>query len=91
MKVANASDLRKNLKSFIDYVADNNDPLIVNGNGKTVVMISLDDYNSWDETAYLLSSPANVKALQKSIAELKSGKIIKKPAKILTSTSSKKS
>lgn len=78
MKVANTSELRKNLKSFIDYVADNNDPLIVNGNGKTVVMISLDDYNSRNETAYLLSTTANKKSLQKSIVELKAGNTIKK-------------
>ena len=78
MKVANASELRKNLKTYIDHVADNNDPVIVNGNGKTVVMISLADYNSLDETAYLLSTPANRKSLQKRIAELKAGNTIKK-------------
>jgi antitoxin YefM len=71
MKVTNVSDFRKNLKTYIDNVADNSDTLIVNGNGKTVVIISLDDYNSLDETSYLLSNPANAKALNESIAALK--------------------
>lgn len=83
MKVANVSQLRKNLKAYIDEVADNSDTLIVNGNGKTVVMISLADYNSLDETAYLLSNKANAKALKESIAALNGKKTIKKSIKDL--------
>jgi antitoxin YefM len=90
MKVANVSQVRKNLKSYIDYVADNNDTLIVNGNGKTVVMISLDDYNSWDETTYLMSTKANTKSLEKSMKELSEGKIVKKTLKELDSITKKK-
>jgi len=89
MKVANVSDLRKNLKSYIDHVTDNHDPLIVNGNGKTVVVISLEEYNSLDETSYLLSSPANAKALKNSIAQLESGKTVKKKIAELTAKSKK--
>ena len=84
MKVANVSDLRKNLKSYIDHVADTHDPLIVNANGTTVVVISLEEYNSLDETSYLLSSPANAKALKNSIAQLEAGKIVKKKIAELT-------
>lgn len=78
MLVANVSEVRKNLKHYIDSVADNNDTLIINGNGKTVVMISLEDYNRWDETQYLMSSPANAQALRDSIAQLNAGKKITK-------------
>lgn len=83
MKVANVSDLRKNLKTYIDYVADTSDTLIVNGNGKSVVMISLEDYNSLDETAYLLSNKPNAKRLKESIAALGGKKTIKKSMKDL--------
>lgn len=83
MKVANVSELRKNLKAYIDHVADNADTLIVNGNGKTVVMLSLEDYNSLDETAYLLSNAANAKRLKASIATLDGNKKIKKSLKEL--------
>jgi antitoxin YefM len=78
MLVANVSELRKNLKHYIDSVADNNDTLVINGSGKTVIMISLEDYNRWDETQYLLSSPANAKELRESIAGLNAGKSILK-------------
>jgi antitoxin YefM len=89
MKVANVSDLRKNLKSYINHIADNSDTLIVNGNGKTVVMISLENYNSLDETSYLLSNKANAKALKESIASLGKKKLIKKSLKDLGSNTKK--
>lgn len=83
MKVANVSDLRKNLKTYIDYVAETSDTLIVNGNGKSVVMISLEDYNSLDETAYLLSNKPNARRLKESITTLGGKKTIKKSMKDL--------
>jgi antitoxin YefM len=58
--------------------------LIVNGNGKPVVMISLDDYNNLDETSYLLSNKYNASALKESIAALSKKKIVKKALKDLT-------
>jgi antitoxin YefM len=89
MKVANVSDLRKNLKTYINHIADNSDTLIVNGNGKTVVMISLEDYNSLDETAYLLSNRSNAKNLKESIAALAKKKTVKKSVKDLVSGTKK--
>jgi antitoxin YefM len=74
MLVANISQFRKDLKFYIDSVADNHDTLIVNGNGKTVVVLSLDDYNEMDATDYILSSPANKASLDLSIKQLKAGK-----------------
>ena len=47
MRTANYTDLRANLKGYIDAVVDDCDTVIINrGNGKGVVMISLDEYNS---------------------------------------------
>jgi len=71
MQVANISQFRKNIKSYIENVADNHDPLIINGNGKTVVVISLEDYNSLDETAYLTSTDANKSRLDSAIESFK--------------------
>ncbi|MGJ7031105.1 type II toxin-antitoxin system Phd/YefM family antitoxin [Niabella hirudinis] len=73
MLVANISEFRKNLKSYIDQVSDNNDTLIVTGSGKTVVMISLDDFNSYDETEYLLSNDANKAMMYKAKKEIETG------------------
>ena len=78
MLVANMSQFRKDLKYYIDSVTDNNDTLIVNGNGKTVVVMSLDNYNSMDETDYLMSTPANKEMMYKSLQQLKEGKVVTK-------------
>ena len=59
----------------MDRVNDDHEPVIVTrANGKPVVMVSLEDWASMDETTYLLSSPANRSELLASIAELKAGK-----------------
>jgi antitoxin YefM len=78
MLVANISQFRKDLKFYIDSVTDNHDTLIVNGNGKTVVVMSLDDYNEMDATDYITSTASNKASLDKSIEQLKKGKTITK-------------
>ena len=48
------------------------DPVIITRNrDQAVVMISLEDYESLEETAYLLRSPANARRLLDSISDLK--------------------
>ena len=83
MLVANVSQFRKNLKRYIDSITGNNDTLIVNANGKSVVVISLEDYNSIEETEYLLSNPANKKMMYKALEEIKTGNTIAKSTKEL--------
>ena len=78
MLVANISQFRKDLKFYIDSVTDNHDTLIVNGNGKTVVVMSLDDYNNMEETDYLLSTPANKTMMYKALDEINNGKVVTK-------------
>jgi antitoxin YefM len=59
----------------MDQVNDDHEPVIVTrAKGKPVVMVSLEDWASMDETTYLLSSPANRAELLASIAELNAGK-----------------
>ena len=75
MKTTTYSDLRKNLKQNLDRVNEDHDELVIAGKGnKDVVILSLEDYNSIKETAYLLSSGKNADRLMKSIKELASGK-----------------
>ncbi len=55
------------------------DPVIITRNrDQAVVMISLEDYESLEETAYLLRSPANARRLLDSISDLKESSGIKK-------------
>ena len=70
---------RENLASTMDKVCDDHDPVIITRNrDQAVVMMSLEDYSSWEETAYLMRSPANARRLLEGIAELEKGKGIKK-------------
>jgi antitoxin YefM len=73
------TDLRQNLKSYMDKVFNDHDPLIITRkNNENLILISVDEYNSLIETNYLLSNKANVEHLQKSINQHKSGKIKEK-------------
>lgn len=70
---------RENLASTMDKVCENHDPVIITRNrNQAVVMMSLEDYSSLEETAYLMRSPANARRLLEGIMELEKGKGIKK-------------
>ncbi|NMF84694.1 type II toxin-antitoxin system prevent-host-death family antitoxin [Nodosilinea sp. P-1105] len=62
---------RQNLAKTMDRVCADHAPIIITRNNQqSVVMISLDDFNALEETAYLLRSPQNAKRLLASIAQL---------------------
>lgn len=66
--------LRANLAKEMDRVCDDHAPIIVTRkSSRSVVMISLDDYEALEETAYLLRGPENARRLLESIAELEGG------------------
>ena len=52
--------------------------MITRNRDQAVVMISMEDYQSLEETAYLLRSPVNARRLMEAMTELKKGKGIKK-------------
>jgi antitoxin YefM len=66
---------RAQLAKTMDHVCESHEPVIITRSGQeSVVMLSLADYKSLEETAYLLRSPKNAKRLLESIAELESGR-----------------
>ncbi len=68
------SSARATLADTMNRVCDDHEPIIITRNGEqAVVMMSLDDFNSLEETAYLSRSPKNAKRLLESIAELEAG------------------
>ena len=74
MKTLTSTDLRANLSAVMDRVNDDHEPVIVTrAKGKPVVMVSLEDWSSMDETTYLLASPANASLLREGIAALNAG------------------
>ena len=77
MRTANYTDLRANLKEYIDSVIDDCDTVVINrGNGTGVVMISLEEYNSLKETEYIMSSPETMGAIRKGEEDIKNGNCI---------------
>ncbi len=68
------SEARGNLAETMEKVCDNHAPIIITRkNSRSVVMMSLDDYEALEETAFLLRSPKNARRLLESVAELASG------------------
>lgn len=66
---------RENLAATMDRVCEDREALIITRNrDQAVVMISLDDYQALEETAYLIRSPENARRLLASIQELEAGK-----------------
>lgn len=79
MNAVNYTELRQNLKSHMDRVYQDHEPLIVTRkDNQNVVLISLEDYNSLTETQYLLSSQTNANRLLRSLSDARSGKTIDK-------------
>ena len=79
MKVINYSEFRSNLTENLNAVNEDREIVIVSRpQGKNVVVMDLDEYNSIQETLHLTSAKANRKRLEEAIAEMKKGKFIKK-------------
>lgn len=66
---------RAHLASTMDRVCRDHEPLIITRNGQqSVVMISLEDFQALEETAYLLRAPKNARRLLESVADLENGR-----------------
>jgi len=74
METTTYTSFRKQLKSYLDKVKISHTPLFVTrANGDDVVVLSKADYDSMEETFYLLRSPANAARLLKGIEEYEKG------------------
>jgi len=74
MKAISYTAARENLASTMESVCADHTPIIITRNrDQSVVMLSLEDYESLEETAYLMRSPANAKRLLEAIHALESG------------------
>ena len=79
MNIMSYSAFRASLAGTLDKVNNDHKPvLITRQNGKPAVVISLEDYQSYEETAYLMASPKNAERLNLAIAEVEAGKTKKK-------------
>ena len=65
---------RENLAATMDKVCSEHAPIVITRNrDQSVVMLSLEDYEALEETAYLLRSPANAKRLLEALQALEAG------------------
>jgi antitoxin YefM len=79
MTAMTLSEAKENLERLINQVIEDAEPAIVcTDSGQQVVVLPLDEFNSWKETIYLLSNPANAAHLRRSIQEARSGEIQEK-------------
>jgi len=78
MRAITYGNASKNLRALIQNVCKNAEPTIIVGShaDEQAVLISLDDFQSMEETAYLLITPANRAHLEKSLQEAEDGKLI---------------
>ncbi|WP_062465260.1 type II toxin-antitoxin system Phd/YefM family antitoxin [Demequina soli] len=75
MKTMSYSESRKNYASVLDSVVDDREEVVITRAGhEPVVIVSLDDYESLKETAYLLQNPANARRLLSAIEDLEAGR-----------------
>lgn len=77
---------RENLAATMDRVCEDHDPVIITRKrSQSVVLLSLEDFESLQETAYLLRSPTNATRLLEGISELESGRGVFKKLEELVS------
>ena len=69
------SDFRGHLAAALDRVNDDHSPiLITRQSGKPAVLISFEDFKSYEETAYLMASVKNAERINRSILQLEKKK-----------------
>ncbi|MFF9485939.1 type II toxin-antitoxin system Phd/YefM family antitoxin [Streptomyces sp. NPDC018964] len=74
MKTMSYSESRARYAEVLNSVTDDREEVVITRAGhEPVVIVSLEDYESLKETAYLLRSPANARRLLASIDELENG------------------
>lgn len=74
MNAISYTSARKHLSGTMEKVCDDHAPVIITRrNSRPVVMMSLEDYQAMEETAYLLRSPKNARRLLESMAQLEAG------------------
>ena len=76
MRTTSYSDLRRNLAATLDSVSADHEPVVITRDrGKpAAVLMSLEDFASYEETRYLLKSPRNAERLLDATQSLDAGK-----------------
>jgi len=75
-KTIPVKELRADLAELLDQVADRREHVIVTRHGRpAAAIVPIDEYESLEETAEILSDPAALRAIQRGLADLKAGRV----------------
>ena len=82
MKAVTYADAKKNLKALIHQVCIDSEPALIvdSRTQEQAVLISTEDFQPMEETAYLLNSPANRAHLERSLKQASEGKLVDYPS-----------
>lgn len=82
MKAVTYADAKKNLKALIHQVCKDSEPAVIvdSRTKEQAVLISFQDFQAMEETAYLLSTPANRAHLERSLRQATEGNLVDYPA-----------
>ncbi len=77
MRATTATELRKNLASELDRVENDREPLIITrpGGKPAAILMSLEEFGSWEATQHLMKSPENARRLREAIADYEAGRM----------------
>lgn len=79
MTIVSVAEAKRNLESLLAKVVATAEPTIITiETGQQIVLLPLEEFNAWQETAYLLSNPSNAAHLRESIAEAQAGKTVER-------------
>ncbi len=78
MRAVSLSSAKKNLRGLIRTVCEDSEPAVIVDKNSTeqAVLVSIEDYRSLEETAYLLRSPANRAHLEEALQQVREGKTV---------------
>ncbi len=68
-----ASEARRRLFPLLEQVNTDHQPVRITSKSGDAVLMSADDYDSWQETVYLVRSPENARRLMEAVARDKAG------------------
>lgn len=78
MKAMTTKQASKDLDGLIEKLITDTQPTILcNDKGNQAILMSLDEFNAWQETIYLLSNPANTAHLLGSVKSAQAGEVLK--------------
>jgi antitoxin YefM len=85
MRAVTLSNAKKNLRTLIRTVCEDSEPAVIvdKDSPEQAVLMSLEDYRSLEETAYLLRSPANRAHLEEALQQVREDKTVQFPSETL--------